>query len=356
MLFEALPLEKTSDSGDLERAHLRRLRGALFTLCASLLTGCSEWQSALAPAGPYAGEIAALFWVFLGVCTLIWILVVVALIVGAFRRREPIPDPLQVDARREHQAGRVILACVSATVIVLLAFTFLSFFAQRNLWAEQREALTIGVTGHQWWWEVEYQDPDPTQTLTTANEIHIPVDQPIIVQLDTGDVIHSFWVPSLAGKMDLISGHTNETRLIASRPGVYRGQCAEFCGLQHANMAFLVVASPPDEFALWREQQSKPAPEPSNPASERGRKIFISRNCMLCHTVRGTAANGKVGPDLTHVASRRTLAAGTTPLAPGYLGGWLSDPQHVKPGNKMPWPELRADEVAPLVTYLMSLR
>ena len=325
-------------------------------MAATLLTGCSGRQSALAPAGPYAQAIAELFWLFVAVCGAIWVAVMVCLVLALRRSRESRSDPLATVPRREERACRIIAVCTSCTALVLVGFTLLSFFAQRILWADEPDALGIRLTGHQWWWEVEYQDREPVRTFLSANEIRIPTNKAVPVQLDTRDVIHSFWVPNIAGKMDQINGHGNETRLFASRAGVYRGQCAEFCGQDHALMALLIIASSPDEFEKWREGQLAPAPAPARAEESTGQQIFFSGSCMLCHTIRGTSAGGKAGPDLTHFASRRTIAAGTVPLTAGHLAAWISDPQHIKPGNKMPNPDLAGTQVGPLVTYLMTLK
>lgn len=337
-------------------AYRSALSAALVLLALLWLTGCSGSQSALAPGGPYAQKIAELFWVFVAVCAVIWVVVMICLAVALVRPSETRSDPLVIFPLREERAGRIIAACASATALVLIGFTLLSFFAQRSLWAEEPDAIKIRTTGHQWWWQVEYQDSEPARTFLSANEIHIPLDRAVTVQLETRDVIHSFWAPTLAGKMDQISGHENEMRLIASRPGVYRGQCAEFCGQQHALMALLIVASPAQEFEQWREMQRQPARAPVSAREALGRQLFFARGCMLCHTIRGTPAGGKVGPDLTHLASRRTIAAGTAPLTSGHLAAWISDPQHVKPGNKMPNPELAGTDLVPLVSYLMTLQ
>jgi cytochrome c oxidase subunit 2 len=213
----------------------------------------------------------------------------------------------------------------------------------------------IRVTGHQWWWEVLYEDK-PERSFVTANEIYVPVGEPITVTLETRDVIHSFWVPSLHGKMDQISGHENQLQFSASRPGVYWGQCAEFCGLEHAKMAFNVVAVPRPEFELWQARQLSPAESPIEAVRQQGLLVFLSRGCMLCHTIRGTLAGGRLGPDLTHLASRRSLAAGTLANNAGSLAGWIADPQHVKPGNFMPNIELSGEELAALAAYLTELK
>jgi cytochrome c oxidase subunit II len=178
----------------------------------------------------------------------------------------------------------------------------------------------------------------------------------VLLRLTSHDVIHSFWVPNLQGKRDLIPGHETSLWLQADHPGVFRGQCAEFCGHQHAHMAFLVIAEPPDQFAAWLEQQRRPAVPPTDAASKRGQEVFLSGACVLCHAIQGTAALADVAPDLTHVAGRRTIAAGTLPNSRGHLAGWIVDPQQIKPGNKMPPNNLGGQDLQALLAYLGSLR
>ena len=212
------------------------------------------------------------------------------------------------------------------------------------------------MTGYQWWWDVRYEDSLPIRRLRTANEIHIPVGRPVRLLLESGDVNHSFWVPRLQGKLDLIPGQTNTLWLQADEPGVYQGQCAEYCGEQHAHMGLLVVAQPPDEFARWYEGQLAGAAEPTDSLRRRGQEVFTGSGCALCHAVRGTGAMAAVGPDLTHLASRRTLGAGMVPNTRGYLGGWIVNPQAIKPGNRMPAMPLSGPELQALLAYLEGLQ
>jgi cytochrome c oxidase subunit 2 len=322
----------------------------------SSLSACSGWQSSLDPQGPHAQHIADLFWAFLVVCTIVWLAVCVVLVAGATRRRGARPDPLDLAPARERMLGGVVLSLAAGTGVVVIAFTLLSYFAQRDLWAAPSSAMTLRVAGHQWWWEVLYEDQEPARSFLAANEIHIPVNTPVRVLLETRDVIHSFWVPTLAGKTDQISGHMNEQQLLAARPGVYRGQCAEFCGREHAKMALLVVATPPEQFNAWRDAQNRPAEVPTDAVRREGLRVFEMRDCMLCHTIRGTSAGGRLGPDLTHLAGRRTIAAGTAPLTAGHLAAWIADPQHIKPGTQMPPSALSGAELSAVVAYLMGLK
>lgn len=213
-------------------------------------------------------------------------------------------------------------------------------------------ALTIEVTGQQWWWKARYLSDDPSRIVTTANEIHIPVGKPVRVQLVGADVIHSFWIPALAGKTDAIPGQTNVTWIEASEPGRYRGQCTEYCGAQHAHMAFDVVAETPEAFARWLAAQIEPATASDETAP--GRHAFEFR-CGACHTVRGTAAGGTSGPDLTHLMSRQTIAAGTAPNNAGMLAAWIANPQAIKPGTRMPTLQLSGPEIGDIDAYLVTL-
>jgi cytochrome c oxidase subunit 2 len=318
-------------------------------------------HSALVPAGPQAARIGHLWWLMFWVCSAVFLLVMAALAVGLVRDREPAeagaaPGPLSPEARRRRT--RVVAVAAAITALILFGFLFASTGTGRAIASlSQPDAMTVEVTGHQWWWEVQYIDPVPGQRVTTANEIHIPVGRPVRIRTVSHDVIHSFWVPSLHGKRDLIPGHDSEDFwLQADRPGIYRGQCAEYCGHQHAHMAFLVIADPPDRFAAWLDAQRQPAATPATPQALRGQDLFVHLQCSLCHTVEGTDAGGRVGPDLTHIASRRTLAAGTLPNNRGHLAGWIVDPQTIKPGNPMPPTSLRGEDLESILAYLESLK
>ena len=317
----------------------------------------SALQSALDPAGPAAARFEALFWLFTVVCGLVFLAVLLVLLWAAFRRRErggePVPYP---DNAQERRLNRVVGGATGLTALILLVFVVASFATDRGMASlTAQQGVEIKVIGHQWWWEINYQDPNPSRSFTTANEIHIPVGVPVQVSLTSPDVIHSFWVPSLNGKEDLIPGRENLTTITADRPGTYRGQCAEYCGLQHAHMAFLVVAEPKEAFEAWRERQLRPAPEPAGEVEKRGRDTFMSGPCVMCHKVRGTMAGGSLGPDLTHLAGRQTLASGTIPNTPGHLAAWIEDPQHVKPGNRMPITQIPPPDMNPLLAYLETL-
>jgi cytochrome c oxidase subunit 2 len=325
-------------------------------MCSLLLAGCSGWQSALDPRGPQAEHLAFIIWLFTGVCTATWIAVMVALVTALLRRRAQRADPLATNAAREMRAGRVVLACTALTAMTVIALTILSYASQRKLFSKEADALELHLIGHQWWWEIRYEDGPVDRRFTSANEMHIPVGRPVKVKLDSQDVIHSLWVPSLAGKMDLITGQHNELEFVAAREGVYRAQCAEFCGYQHAHMAMLVRASSGETFQSWRQAQLKDAEPPANPEQERGKQAFLSKSCALCHAIRGTPAASTVGPDLTHVGSRLTIAAGVLPMSRGNLAAWIADPQGIKPGANMPLTDLAPQELDALAGYLTGLK
>jgi cytochrome c oxidase subunit 2 len=216
-------------------------------------------------------------------------------------------------------------------------------------------ALTLDVTGHQWWWEVKYDSSEPSQEFFTANEIHIPVGVPVLVRLHGDDVIHSFWVPKLSGKTDTIPGQTNLSWLQATQPGRYQGQCTEYCGLQHAHMAFEVVAEDDADFQRWRAHQLEPAGAPTTAAAARGMDL-VQYRCGLCHSVRGTGAGAISAPDLTHLMTRRMLAAGTIPNDAGHLVAWIQSPQGIKPGSLMPDQFLSAEQLVDVRAYLETLQ
>jgi cytochrome c oxidase subunit 2 len=305
-------------------------------------------QSSLAPAGPQAGRIAGLWWLFLGVSAVVYLAVMVAMIVAITRSQRP-----EDRARRT----RVVSAAVALTVLILLGLLTRSVVAGKALTRLAGHApVTIHLVGRQWWWEVTYEFDPPSQMVTTANEIHIPVGQPVMLKLESRDVIHSFWVPSLHGKRDLIPGHPSTTYIQADRPGVYRGQCAEFCGVQHAHMGLLVIAEPEAAYQDWLQRSRKPAPPPTSDLARRGQEVFLRGPCALCHAVAGTVAFGSNGPDLSHLASRFTIAAGTLPNQRGYRGGWILDAQSLKPGCNMPSLGLPGPDVQALLAYLETLQ
>jgi cytochrome c oxidase subunit 2 len=218
-------------------------------------------------------------------------------------------------------------------------------------------ALVISVTGHMWWWELRYRDPSTGGEAVTANELRIPTGRPVYLALASSDVIHSFWVPALAGKMDMVPGRMQHLLLSADQPGVYRGQCAEYCGEQHARMALHVVAEAPEAFDTWLAAQAKPAVAPVTARQIAGRDAFLAQRCDACHTVRGAGAESRLGPDLTHVGSRLHIAAGTLPNTPEAIARWLAHVQEIKSGARMPsYERLDTDTLAALAEWLGSLK
>jgi cytochrome c oxidase subunit 2 len=312
----------------------------------------AEIQSMLDSAGVQAARIEWLWWLMFWVCTAVFVLVVGAVALAVRRGRSA--DEAR-PSERTLSAG--VAAATALTIVILFGLLFASVAIGRAIATpEAPHALTIDITGNQWWWRVEYLHPTPSLRFTTANELHLPVGRPVTLLLRSNDVIHSFWVPNLHGKMDLVPGRLNTTWLRGDRTGVYRGQCAEFCGVQHAHMAFTVIVESSEDFERWVAGQRTPAPPPSTPEQSRGLEIVERGPCALCHTIRGTQAGARLGPDLTHFASRSTIGAGTAPNTREYLAGWIADPQHLKPGNRMPPTGLSDGELQAVLAYLETLR
>jgi cytochrome c oxidase subunit 2 len=307
-------------------------------------------QSALEPAGVHAEKIAALWTVFLWVLGIAYVATMTAMLIALFRKRSGI---VSEDTPRARIVVAIAGAATGATLFGLLVAVI---FTTRGLNGSPRGGIEITVTARQWWWQFDYDDPDKSKRITTANEITVPVGVPIHLNLRSPDVIHSFWVPNLHGKRDLVPGHPVGFSVQADRPGVFRGQCAEFCGVQHAKMAFWVNAVPPDEYGEWVALQRQSSPIPSTPAQRKGQEVFMESPCPLCHSIAGTDASGKTAPDLTHFASRRSIAAATLPNTREHLRTWIRDPQGLKPGNQMPPMILEQARLEPLLDYLESLQ
>jgi cytochrome c oxidase subunit 2 len=333
-----------------------RSRGLVPSL-ALLLPNWIGGHSALHSHGVQAARIESLWWLMFWVCSGVFVLVMVATGIAITRRTLPSGPPGPIPPQPRRRMTRAVAAALGVTILTLFVLLFASVSTSRAIASlGAPKATVIKVTGHQWWWAVEYQDPNPSRMVTTANEIHIPAGRPVLIQLASADVIHSFWVPSLHGKRDLIPGHDSEIWIEADRPGVYRGLCAEFCGHQHAHMDFLVIADPPDRYGAWYDAQLQTSALPATPRQQYGRQLFESAPCAVCHTIQGTQASGRLGPDLTHLASRRTLAAAILPNTRGNLGGWIVDPQTLKPGSYMPANDLKPDELQAMLDYLESLK
>jgi cytochrome c oxidase subunit 2 len=315
-----------------------------------LVTSCADSPSAIDTSGPAASEIAGLWWLMLALGTIVFILVFAALGFAIFRsRRQPEDSQLAADAG----TPLVIWGGIIIPAVILIFLFGATIWTMSSLAApDSDDHLRIEVTGYQFWWDIRY----PDQNVRTANELHIPVGEPVQIILRSNDVIHSFWVPQLHGKMDLVPGKTNNIWIEADEPGTYRGQCAEFCGVQHANMAFHVVAGDPSDFQAWIEGQQQPAEQLTDSILLRGQQVFLGSGCTYCHTIDGTSASSEVGPDLTHLASRQYIAAGVLPNNQGSLGGWILDPQGVKPGNLMPPTRFEPNDLQALLAYLESLK
>jgi cytochrome c oxidase subunit 2 len=324
-----------------------------FLLLPFFLCGCEGVQSALDAQGQSALLLKNLIIVIVAVCTVVWLLVMAMLIWGLMRRRDrPVSDENRTHRRMRH----AVIAAVAATVIIITGLTVASFYTTRGLGPFPDVDVTIRVRAQQWWWQFIYEDRNPAQAFQTANEIHIPVGKNVRVLLESTDVIHSFWVPSLAGKQDLIPGRENVLTFRADRPGYYRGQCAEFCGLQHSHMAFVVIAEDEQSYERWAATQRAAGIEPRAPEVLAGKAAFLGRQCSACHTIRGTEASGLSGPDLTHIGSRRTIGAGLLENNRGSLAAWIADPQTLKPGNNMPLVPLSAEELQQISAYMESLK
>jgi len=300
-------------------------------------------------AGPAASAIARLGMGLIIAAAIVFAVVLVLIVWPIIRRgTEASPNDVVVDQRKDTRW--IVVGGLVVPIIVFVGILIFSFAVMHG--NARSSAYEIDVIGHQWWWEVRY----PKDGFTTANELHIPVGTPVRVRVGTGDVIHSFWVPQLQGKVDAITGRVNETWLQADHPGIYRGECAEFCGHEHAHMAFVVVAENPGDYAAWVANERRLAVVPTDSSALMGQQIFVQSSCAFCHTIRGTPAGAHIGPDLTHLASRHTLASGTIDFNRGNLAAWIENPDRIKPGTKMPPVQLDGAELGALVAYLESLR
>ncbi|MEN5361999.1 cytochrome c oxidase subunit II [Brevundimonas intermedia] len=309
----------------------------------------------LDPAGPFAGPIQTVAWVLFVMAAVVMVVVLVALGVALFGPRK---WKRRVGGERLIWIAGLAFPVVVLTGLLIYGLTTTARVADAPKAGEMR----VRVTGEMWWWRVAYLDDQGREIVQDANEVHIPAGQPVVFELESADVIHSFWVPRLGGKTDMIPGRRNFMRLQADAPGTYGGQCAEYCGGPHALMGLVVVAHAPDDYAAWLERQSRPAaavPSAQGPLAliDQGRNVFAASGCAACHTIRGTEANGLAGPDLTHVGSRQTLGAGILPNNQGTMAGWISDSQSLKPGNRMPsYAVLAGQDVRAVAAYLESLK
>jgi cytochrome c oxidase subunit II len=338
-----------------------RRRAATVAVVALVLAGCDGRNpSILNPQGPRADEAAFLFWLMLALSTPILLLVTALLVGSALRNRrrtadehdEPAGSDDELPAYRRSMAW-IVAGGIILPVVVIVPLSGLTLVSLNRMEAPpEQDALVVEVEGHRFWWEVRYPGTDAI----TANEVHIPVGRDVLFVLTTADVIHSFWAANLGGKRDMIPGEVNEVVYRADTAGVWEGVCAEFCGIQHTWMRLLVVAQPEDEFEAWLENQAADAAEPTTESEQLGLETFLAAGCASCHQIRGTEALGRLGPDLTHLADRRSLASVTVDNNRGNLGGWIANPHGVKPGTTMPPSPLPGPELNALLDYLEILR
>ncbi|MBK4736286.1 cytochrome c oxidase subunit II [Noviherbaspirillum pedocola] len=327
---------------------------------AALGVQAASFQSALEPAGPQAEHVHRLWHLTLGLCTVVFAAVLAALLIAIWRApRSNATTPADAGAlsRPEPRVQRNIIIALGASIAGLFVLIVADYRTDRALMRlPLNDAVHIEMTAHQWWWEARYDDADASKIFNTANELHIPVGRPVIITLKASDVIHTFWLPNLAGKKDMIPGRTALIQFRADKAGTYRGQCAEFCGFEHALMAFEVVAEPNDRYESWADGQRREAGNVLNASQSHGRQVFMERSCVMCHTIQGIGANASFGPDLTHMASRGLLAAGAIPNERQRLAAWIVSPQTIKPGTNMPPTDLSVQDLNALLDYLATLR
>lgn len=304
--------------------------------------------NSLEPRGPAAAEIAFLWWLMFWIAAVVFVVVMGFLVYSliASRRNRQLSD--KASNGLVFYGGALVPAII---LLVVFGFALRGMVVLAGPPSPDR-AITVQATGHQWWWEVRY----PGQGIVTANEVWLPVGERVRLEVTSSDVIHSFWIPNLHGKIDTVPGQTNVFWLEASEEGTYRGVCAEFCGLQHAKMHFIVRAVSREDFDAWAAQQAQPAVEPSNALLREGQQVFLGSACVYCHAIKGTSASGQVGPDLTHLASRATPGAGILPNNKGSLAGWTVNSQAIKPGNRMPPMYIEGQSLQALLAYLGSLQ
>jgi cytochrome c oxidase subunit 2 len=317
------------------------------------LAGCAGAPTYLHGYGPRAERSAELGWTLLAIASGVVLVVAALVLVGTLRRRGAATREV---VRSDGGIRWIVVGGIIVPGVILLGVLVLAIRTLAATVSPPSEpALTVEVTGHRWWWEVRYPGSSPDAAFVTANEIHIPTGRPVRLELVSADVIHSFWVPQLAGKTDLIPGQRNVTWIQADSAGAYWGQCGEYCGQEHAKMGLQLVAESAADFDRWAARQRQPAAEPSEQIAVAGRDAFGRSACSLCHAIRGTSAGGGVGPDLTHLATRRTIAAGVLPNDRGNLTGWIASPQGFKPGVIMPAVPLTSRDLEAIVAYLETL-
>jgi cytochrome c oxidase subunit 2 len=330
---------------------MRRIGAASLLIVLPLTAGCSALPlSYLDADSPIGGKLAQLGWGLLAIAVIV-IVIIAILLVWAIARGRSSPDGDALAVRRDAGGMRWIYIGVSISTVALVASVIWTLLTLRAVAEPAKSApMTIEIRARQWWWDAIYRAPRPDHEFSTANEIHIPVGVPVRIELRSDDVIHSFWVPKLAGKTDVIPGQANRMWIEAQKPGIYRGQCTEYCGLEHALMGLRVIADPPAEFAAWRTRQLR-GTQIRDGVAAAGARVF-AEHCSACHAIHGTGFGGGYGPDLTNLGERRTLAAGTLDNTTDNLRRWIAHAQEVKPGARMPDVPLAPNDVGPLVAYL----
>lgn len=324
-----------------------RLKRGAPVLAALALAGCNGAQSWLSPTGAEAETVSDLFWVMLAGGVVIWSGVMA---LAWYAARAP------HDRHSGEQANRLIIwGGIAVPTLTLLTLALAGLLVLRAMAAAEPD-LRLAAQGEQWWWRVAQTGPDG-EPVPTPNELRLPVGATAEIRLTAAHVIHSFWAPTLGGKLDMIPGRENRLTLTPTRTGVYRGQCAEYCGEAHAQMAFPVVVMEPEAFRAWLARQAQPASPPSDARRRRGLDLFLSNGCGACHAIRGTRAEGRVGPDLTHFGSRLSIAAEALPMGVEEARRWIAAPEAVKPGARMPaYGMLPQEELTLIAEYLVGLK
>lgn len=315
-----------------------------------LLSSCAGSPSLLDSHGARGADITTLWWLMFWIAAAVCVIITILLIWATTRARS---RPAEPDL---HAAGGTSLVLWGGAIIPAILLVGVFSFVLKTMVAEagvhDPGPITIKVIGHRWWWEFDYMK----QHVDTANELHVPAGRAVTLKITSVDVIHSFWVPQIQEKTDAIPGRINTVAFQANKVGTNLGECAEYCGMQHANMDFLVVAQPPAEFQHWLRSQQKPAPVPKTALQEAGQQVFLGSACVYCHTIKGTNASGNVGPDLTHFAGRKSIGAGILPNTPGNLAGWIANSQSIKPGNAMPPMDISGNKMQALLAYMETLK
>ncbi len=345
---------------------MRRFFEFVIAATTLMIAGCNEPQTTLEGHGLAAIRISHLAWfmtiLFLAITLIMWVLLIVAF----YKRRGTLAEHEPINSEGGEiwiVIGGLAVPFVILTLLFVMGLSLLSAFpihgmrGPMTVSAEEAMKPEIRITGHQWWWQIDYLNDDRSKQFTSANELHLPAGRPVYIEVVTADVMHSLWIPALHGKVDLIPGISNYILIQSSQPGNYVGQCAEYCGAQHAHMRLLAVVQEPKDYEAWLQQQLQPGAEPQTPQEIAGKNIFISGPCAMCHQIRGTAAGGTVGPDLTHIGSRQMIGADSFPNNNAYLEGWITHAQDLKPGCLMPnLTQFTGPQLQDMVAYLRSLQ